>query len=156
MIKNKCTNKNFQLKIVKLTNNATTPTKATSLAAGCDLYSAYDYNVPALGKLLVKTDLVISVPPGTYGRIAPRSSIALNHFIAIGAGVIDEDYRGNVSILVFNHSDTIFTIKKGDRIAQLICEKIEHPNICEVTSLDKTTRGEKGFGSTEKSFFIFR
>ena len=65
----------------------------SSLAAGYDLYSAYDYEIPAYGKLIAKTDIQIRVPDGTYGRIAPRSGLAAKHFIDIGAGVVDQDYR---------------------------------------------------------------
>lgn len=66
----------------------------------------------------------------------------------MGAGVIDEDYRGVIKILLFNHSDRSFSIKAGDRIAQLICTKIYYPNIEEVVQLSRTVRGESGFGST--------
>lgn len=64
------------------------------------------------------------------------------------AGVIDEDYRGNVGVVLFNHSDKEFAVKKGDRIAQLICEKIFYPDIVEVTNLSETKRADGGFGST--------
>ncbi len=64
--------------------------------------------VPARGKALVKTDLSIICPPGTYGRVAPRSGLAWKNFIDTGAGVIDEDYRGPLGVLLFNHSDTDF------------------------------------------------
>ena len=65
----------------------------SALAAGYDLYSAYDYEIPAHGKLIAKTDIQIRVPDGTYGRIAPRSGLAAKSFIDIGAGVVDQDYR---------------------------------------------------------------
>lgn len=70
--------------------------------------SAYDCVVPAHGKEIVKTDLAIHVPPGTYGRVAPRSGLAVKNFIDTGAGVIDEDYRGNVGVVLFNHSSVDF------------------------------------------------
>ena len=65
----------------------------SKLAAGYDLYSAYDYEIPAHGKLIAKTDIQVRVPDGTYGRIAPRSGLAAKSFIDIGAGVVDQDYR---------------------------------------------------------------
>lgn len=74
--------------------------------------------------------------------------MAAKNFIDVGAGVIDEDYRGNVGVVMFNHADEIFEVKKGDRIAQLICEKIYYPEIEEVTTLSTTERGAGGFGST--------
>merc|ERR1712212_1210947 len=136
------------LQYAKLTENAFAPSKGSKLAAGFDLHSAYDYEIPAHGKVIAKTDLQIRVPDGTYGRVAPRSGLAAKHFIDIGAGVVDQDYTGNVGVVMFNHASTDFDIKKGDRIAQLICEKIEYPEIEEVASLNSTDRGAGGFGST--------
>nr|XP_034307609.1 deoxyuridine 5'-triphosphate nucleotidohydrolase [Crassostrea gigas] len=102
------------------------------MSAGFDLKSADDYTNPARGKHVVDTDIQIAVPSGCYGRIAPRSGLAVNHFIDIGAGVIDPDYRGNVGVVMFNFGADDFKVKKGDRIAQLICEKIHFPKLQEV------------------------
>ncbi|XP_046689241.1 deoxyuridine 5'-triphosphate nucleotidohydrolase, mitochondrial-like [Homalodisca vitripennis] len=99
---------------------------------------------------MVKTDLKIMLPEGCYGRIAPRSGLTWKNGIDVGAGVIDEDYRGDVRVILFNHSDEPFTIEAGDRIAQLICEKIYYPELEEVQELDETNRGSGGFGSTGK------
>lgn len=96
----------------------------------------------------MKTDIQIEVPEGHYGRVAPRSGLAWKNSIDVGAGVIDEDYRGNVGVILFNFSDVNFEIKKGDRIAQLICERISYPTVVEVDTLSETARGEGGFGST--------
>lgn len=79
---------------------------------------------------------------------APRSGLTLKNGLDVGAGVIDEDYRGNVGVILFNHSDTEFTVKAGDRIAQLILERIVTPAVEEVEDLDATDRGSGGFGST--------
>ncbi|RZF49147.1 hypothetical protein LSTR_LSTR008433 [Laodelphax striatellus] len=136
------------LYIKKLTENAFTPKKGSARAAGYDLMSAYDCIVPAQGKELVKTDLQINLPEGCYGRIAPRSGLSWKNHLDVGAGVIDADYRGNVGVVLFNHSKEPFTIKRGDRIAQLICEKIFYPEVVEVEEMDETQRGEGGFGST--------
>lgn len=75
------------------------------------------------------------MPHGCYGRVAPRSGLAANHHIDIGAGVVDQDYRGNVGVVMFNHGAVPFVVKKGDRIAQLICEKIVYPEVEEVEVL---------------------
>jgi len=136
------------LRFVKMTDKAHAPTKGSKLAAGYDLKSAYVATVPARGSCLVKTDIQIQLPRGTYGRVAPRSGLALKNKIDVGAGVIDEDYRGNVGVILFNHGDEDFQIAEGDRIAQLICEKIAYPDIVEVKSLEDSERGEAGFGST--------
>merc|ERR1711915_43592 len=136
------------LEVAKLSENATIPTRGSPRAAGYDLYSAEAVKIPARGKGLVKTDIQIKVPSGTYGRIAPRSGLAWKNHIDIGAGVVDEDYRGNVGVVMFNHADAEFSIKAGDRIAQLVCERIAYPELEELQSLDETERGEGGFGST--------
>ncbi|CAH2054573.1 unnamed protein product, partial [Iphiclides podalirius] len=136
------------LKFTRLTEHAFPPVKGSEKAAGFDLKSAYDYVVLARGKELVKTDLQIQLPSGCYGRVAPRSGLAVKNFIDVGAGVIDEDYRGNVGVVLFNHSDQDFIVKKGDRIAQLICERIYYPELEEVTTLTETERSSGGFGST--------
>lgn len=111
-------------------------------------YSAEDTVIPARGKGIVKTDLSIAAPPGTYARIAPRSGLAVKKFIDTGAGVVDEDYRGAVGVVLFNHSDDDFEVKKGDRVAQMILERIITPEVVEVDNLDDTTRGAGGYGST--------
>uniref|UniRef100_A0A3Q1MT44 Deoxyuridine 5'-triphosphate nucleotidohydrolase n=2 Tax=Bos TaxID=9903 RepID=A0A3Q1MT44_BOVIN len=138
----------MRLRFARLSEHATAPTKGSARAAGYDLYSAYDYTVPPMEKVLVKTDIQIALPSGCYGRVAPRSGLAAKHFIDVGAGVIDEDYRGNVGVVLFNFGKEKFEVKKGDRIAQLICERIFYPEIEEVQVLDDTERGSGGFGST--------
>uniref|UniRef100_A0ABI7XS92 Deoxyuridine 5'-triphosphate nucleotidohydrolase n=1 Tax=Felis catus TaxID=9685 RepID=A0ABI7XS92_FELCA len=122
----------MRLRFVRLSEHATAPSKGSARAAGYDLYSAYDYTVPPMEKVLVKTDIQIALPSGCYGRVAPRSGLAAKHFIDVGAGVIDEDYRGNVGVVLFNFGKEKFEVKKGDRIAQLICERIFYPEIEEV------------------------
>ncbi|XP_060709806.1 deoxyuridine 5'-triphosphate nucleotidohydrolase-like isoform X2 [Hemiscyllium ocellatum] len=138
----------LRLRFARLSDNARPPSRGSERAAGFDLYSAYDCVVPARGKAVVKTDIQIAVPHGFYGRVAPRSGLAAKHFIDVGAGVIDEDYRGNVGVVLFNFGKEDFEVKKGDRIAQLICERICYPELEELKSLDETERGAGGFGST--------
>ncbi|CAB90132.1 putative deoxyuridine 5''-triphosphate nucleotidohydrolase [Schizosaccharomyces pombe] len=134
--------------VQKLSEKATIPTKGSANSAGYDLYAAAECIVPRRGKVLVDTDLAIAVPEGTYGRVAPRSGLASKHSIDTGAGVIDADYRGHVRVLLFNYSDVDFPIKVGDRIAQLILERIVNPPVILVESLEATVRGANGFGST--------
>lgn len=136
---------------VKLLNsNARAPSRQTSGAAGYDVFSSHDVVVPSCGRMRVDTGVAIALPEGTYGRLAPRSSLAYYGGIDIGGGVIDYDYRGEISIIVFNHSGLPFEVKKGDRIAQLIIERIATPPVVIVDTLDETKRGEGGFGSTGK------
>ena len=80
--------------------------------------------------------------------VAPRSGLTWKNSIDVGAGVIDADYRGPVGVILFNHSDVDFEVKPGDRIAQLIVQKIVTPEVEEVDDLDATVRGSGGFGST--------
>ena len=88
---------------------------------------------------------------GTYGRIAPRSGLAVKNGISTGAGVVDRDYTGEVKVVLFNHSENDFEVKVGDRVAQLILEKIvEDAEVVVVESLEESARGAGGFGSTGK------
>jgi len=139
------------LLVKKLSSNATLPTKGSEFAAGYDLYSAVNIEVPARGTALISTDLAIGIPWGCYARIAPRSGLALKHSIDVGAGVCDWDYRSTYGVILFNHSDTPFSVVKGDRIAQLILELIiPDAQVVEVDNLPETKRGVGGFGSTGK------
>ncbi|KAI5961779.1 DUT1 [Candida margitis] len=141
------------LKVYVRSERAQLPTKGSALAAGYDLYSSEDAKIPAQGQGLVSTDISIIVPVGTYGRVAPRSGLAVKHGISTGAGVIDADYRGEVKVVLFNHSTKDFEIKKGDRIAQLVLERIVNADIeqIDLEGLSNTERGEGGFGSTGKN-----
>jgi dUTP pyrophosphatase len=136
------------LYVVRVFKDAKLPVRATPGSAGYDLFAANRMVIPARGRGLVPTGLVIKIPENYYGRIAPRSGLALKNGIDVGAGVIDSDYRGSVGVVLFNHSDVNFHIDAGDRIAQLIIEHIATPPVQEVDSLDDTERGTGGFGST--------
>ena len=138
----------IKLFVKRLSKSATLPTRATAGAAGYDLSSSETCVVPARGKGVVATDLSIALPPGTYGRVAPRSGLAVKFGIDVGAGVIDQDFRGPVGVVLFNHTDKDFDVKQGDRIAQLILERIAIADVAEVDELDDTKRGSGGFGST--------
>src|SRR6056300_395892 len=137
-----------QLLVKKLNEHAITPTRGSPLAAGYDVYSSVDTTIASGCRGLVDTGVAFTVPLETYGRIAPRSGLAVKKGIQVGAGVIDRDYTGEVKVVLFNHGDDEFVIKKGDRIAQLIIEKIEMPEVKLVDELLVTERGEGGFGST--------
>lgn len=94
------------------------------------------------------TGLSIACPPGTYARIAPRSGLAVKRGIDCGAGVVDADYRGPVGVVLFNFGAEDFVVEVGDRIAQLILEKVNMAPVAEVEELAETARGAGGFGST--------
>ena len=118
--------------------------------AGADLKASEPCVVPARGKSLISTGLCIELPEGHVGLIWPRSGLAVKHSIDCGAGVVDAKYRGEIKVLLFNHADENFTIESGDRIAQLLVQKVESVNFLAVDSLDETERNEGGFGSTGK------
>lgn len=139
----------MSLGIKKLTNDAIMPTRGSDGAVGYDLYSTEDTVVPCqAGRALVGTGISVVLPPGVYGRVAPRSGLAVKHCINVGAGVIDPDYTGEIKVVLFNHGENDFEIKRGDRIAQLVLERCETPPVKEIEIIEATERGSGGFGST--------
>jgi dUTP pyrophosphatase len=137
------------MKIKLLDTNAKIPTKGTEDSAGYDLYSLNDYYVYPQERTNIRTGIVLEIPKGIYGRIAPRSGLANKNGIDVLAGVIDSDYRGEIGVILYNTSkDQIFTIKRFDRIAQIIFEKYFEFEFESVEHLEESTRGSGGFGST--------
>ena len=128
------------------------PTYATSGAAGMDLLAAVTLPlVIAPGaRALVPTGLAIALPPGYELQIRPRSGLALKHGIILpnAPGTVDEDYRGELQVIVMNAGDIPFTVERGMRIAQAIVAPVVRVAWQEVTELDETRRGTGGFGST--------
>jgi len=138
----------MKLFVKRLSEKAKLPLRGSKQAAGYDLSSAHNILIPGRGKALVKTDLAMIIPEGCYGRIAPRSGLSWKKHLDIGAGVIDRDYRGNVGVVIFNHAEEDFQVTTGDRIAQLIMERLAEPEVVEVSDLNETVRGSSGYGST--------
>lgn len=138
------------LKVKLLTSTARPPERKSEGAAGYDVFSDEDKTVARSERSLISTGFIIAIPLGYYGRLAPRSGLAVQNSIDIGGGVIDSDYRGEVKVCFVNNGKTSYDIKKGDRIAQLIIEKISTSEVEVVENLDSTERGTKGFGSTGK------
>ena len=97
---------------------------------------------------MVGTGISIQLPHNTYGRIAPRSGLAVKHRLTTNAGVIDADYRGEVKVVLVNQGNQPYQVEPGDRIAQLIIERINNEELQEVAKLDDTERDTKGFGSS--------
>jgi len=143
--------KDQRIQVKKLDLQAKIPTRGSARAAGHDLYANESKTIPARGQQVVTTGISITLPRGTYGRIAPRSGIAVKHQIAVNAGVIDSDYTGEIKVVLPNMGNQDYQVKKGDRIAQLITEKIVESDCYEVPELGKTDRGQQGFGSTGTS-----
>ena len=111
------------LNVSKLVPHAILPARATDGAAGYDLYSADNYVILSGHRVVVSTGIALQLPPGTYGRIAPRSGLAVKHGLGVLAGVVDPDYRGEIKVVLLNTDvRNPFVIKPGYRIAQLILE----------------------------------
>lgn len=142
---------NSLLFIKRLVKTAVLPKRGTKGSAGYDLSSLKKVTIKKRNKMLIKTGLALKIPSGYYGRIAPRSGLTHKKGLDVGAGVIDSDYRGELGVILFNHSDEDVTLDAKQRIAQLIITKIDTPTIVEVDSLDDTERGSGGFGSTDNN-----
>ncbi len=128
------------------------PAYATAGAAGMDLLAAVTDPVTLApgARALIPTGLAVALPPGYELQIRPRSGLALRHGIILpnSPGTIDEDYRGEIQVIVMNAGDAAFTVTRGTRIAQAILAPVVRATWHEVTTLDATSRGEGGFGST--------
>ncbi|XP_028075598.1 uncharacterized protein LOC114277843 [Camellia sinensis] len=132
---------------VRLCPEAKGPSRSTDGAVGYDLSSTAKIFIQPQDRCLIPTGIALQIPFGMYGRIAPRSGLALQHGIHVGAGVIDPDYRGEVKVLLFNFDLKMFKIQPGQRIAQIIFEKVALPRMVEQDGfLDITGRGTSGFG----------
>jgi dUTP pyrophosphatase len=136
------------MRVQVLDPGATLPKRQTPGSAGYDLATSEDFEILPGQRRLVKTGLRVAVPEGTYGRVAPRSGLAVRYGIQTLAGVVDCDYRGELGVVLINHGSDPFRASRGDRIAQLVLERVETPDVAVVDDLDDTRRGEGGFGST--------
>lgn len=136
------------LLVKKIAVGAVAPSRATVKSAGVDLYAATNVDIEPGQRRIVPTGIQMAIPPGHYGRIAPRSGLAVKHNIDVCAGVVDADYRGEIKVVLHNFGADVFRVQCMDRVAQLILEKISLPTIVEVETLDTTDRADGGFGST--------
>jgi dUTP pyrophosphatase len=152
--------------VKKLTPNATLPSKAYHTDAGWDLYAVIPLSTVSEGPfntvtisenfgmdlmpnvpVCVSTGIAVAIPHGYYGRIASRSGLA-SKGINVCGGVVDSQYRGEVKVILLNSTNKPYTIKHGDRIAQMIVEFVNLNPIVEVDDLSFTDRGQNGFGSS--------
>ena len=129
--------------------HAKAPTRATPLAAGTDLYSAFEYFIPPRGKVTVDTGIQLVIPSGHYGRLATKSGKSKKYSLEVGAGVIDMDYMGSLQVVMYNHSDKPCEIVQGESIVQVILEKVSIPLLEEIQEISPTSRGDKGFGALD-------
>jgi dUTP pyrophosphatase len=124
------------------------PAYASAGAAGADLRASEPVSLPPGGRTAVPTGLYLEIPAGHVGLVWPRSGLAVRHGIDTLAGVIDSDYRGELRVVLVNHGTDEFAIKAGDRIGQLLIQRVERARFVSAESLAASPRGEGGFGST--------
>jgi dUTP pyrophosphatase len=124
------------------------PEYASAGAAGADLRASEAVLIPPGGRAAVPTGLRLQIPRGHVGLVWPRSGLAVRHGIDTLAGVIDSDYRGEVRVVLVNHGDEPFRIAPGDRVAQLLVQRVERAAFTAAPDVEGTARGEGGFGST--------
>lgn len=133
----------------QLLNGAVAPRKAHPHDAGWDLHAAEERWVLGRSSVTVRTGVAVAIPPGHYGRIAPRSGLSVRHSIEVGAGVIDAGYRGELVVKLYNHGDANYLVRAGDRVAQLIVTHIYQGDLEVVAELPGCDgRGAAGFGSS--------
>jgi dUTP pyrophosphatase len=132
----------------RLHPEARLPSRGSERAAGLDLCAIERVTLAPCARAAVRTGLAVAIPAGFYGRVAPRSGLAVRHGIDVLAGVIDSDYRGEILCALVNHGSEPFEIEPGARVAQLVIEAIATPEPAWADDLEETERGAGGFGST--------
>jgi dUTP pyrophosphatase len=141
----------LEILVTKLDNDAVIPTYAKPGDAGADLYSISELVLSPGERALVKTGIAIALPNGYVGLVHPRSGLGLKNGISVvnTPGTIDAGYRGEIGVVLINHDlHESFQVKKGDRIAQLVIQKVENANFKIVSQLPESERSAGGYGST--------
>src|SRR5215470_16155755 len=136
------------LNFKRLDPRAVLPTRGSAAAAGLDLYSIEDINIQPHERVLARTGIAVAIPEGFYGRVAPRSGLAVKNGLDVLAGVIDSDYRGELCCALYNSGDETIVLPAEIKICQLIIEKIITLTPVWAEDLEATSRGAGGFGST--------
>lgn len=139
----------MQLKIKKLHTDAKLPTRAHSYDAGIDLYTYQIVTINPNETKMIPTGIALEIPENYVGLVWDKSSIGAKGIKTLG-GVIDAQYRGEINILLHNLNDTAYTFEAGHKVAQILIQKVEFPELIEVEELSDTTRSDGGFGSTGK------
>jgi dUTP pyrophosphatase len=140
-----------RIEVQRLDPGLPVPAYAREGDAGLDLYAAESVTLPPGARVAVGTGIAVAIPPGCAGFVLPRSGLALRHGLSLvnTPGLIDAGYRGEIRVVLINHDrEATVTLARGDRIAQLVIQRIETADLVEVDKLSPTTRGAGGFGST--------
>jgi dUTP pyrophosphatase len=143
----------MKIDVMKTSGDAHLPTYAKDGDAGADLYSLHAVNIMPGEYKLVSTGIAMAIPQGYVGLIHPRSGLATKHGITVlnAPGTIDSGYRGEIKVLLVNHSTETYNIDRAERIAQIVVQKVENVFFEPVEELSATERGIGGFGSTGKA-----
>jgi dUTP pyrophosphatase len=140
----------YELKVSKIDKEAVIPSYAHEDDAGMDLYSIEEMEIEPSCTVLIRTGIKIELPENTEAQIRPRSGLALKYGITVlnSPGTIDAGYRGEIAIILINHSKNSFIVKKYMKIAQMVIKPVYKVKIIEASNLSTSSRGEGGFGST--------
>jgi dUTP pyrophosphatase len=141
----------MEVRVINKSDNEL-PSYETVGSAGCDVRSDHDATINPGDKLLIKTGLFVEIPVGYEIQVRPRSGLAFKHGLTVlnSPGTIDADYRGEIGVILINHGSEQIFLKRGERIGQLVLNKVEQIEWESVLALSDTTRGSGGFGSTGK------
>jgi dUTP pyrophosphatase len=140
----------IKLPLTRLDPSIELPSYAREGDAGLDLRAAHDATLEPGGRGLVGTGLAVAIPPGYAGLVLPRSGLALSQGVTVlnAPGLVDAGYRGELKVLLVNDGDKPVPVSRGDRIAQLVIQRVERAELIEVNDLPASERGAGGFGST--------
>ena len=138
----------MELKVKKLHEDAILPARAHADDAGLDIFSNEECELQPGERRTIKTGIALSIPSGFVGLIWDKSSVPHKWGVKTMGGVIDASYRGEIGVIMVNLSKEVYKVEKGAKISQLLVQRVELPEVCEVSELDDTIRGEGGFGST--------
>lgn len=135
---------------IRLDEGAVLPEYATDGSAGMDLRASIDFDLKPMERRLVPTGVRLAIPPGFEGQVRPRSGLAVKHGISVvnSPGTIDSDYRGEIQVILVNLGADVVRFERGERIAQLVISPVARARLVLIESLEETSRGEGGFGST--------
>lgn len=141
----------IRLAVQRLDPGLPLPAYAREGDAGLDLYAVETLTLAPGSRAAVGTGIAVAIPPGCAGFVLPRSGLALHHGLSLvnTPGLIDAGYRGEIRVILINHDrDAAVTVERGDRIAQLVVQRVEHAELVAIDTLPPSTRGAGGFGST--------
>jgi dUTP pyrophosphatase len=140
----------IKLPLARLDRSIELPSYAREGDAGLDLRAAHDTTLEPGARALVGTGLAVAIPPGYAGLVLPRSGLALSQGVTVlnAPGLVDAGYRGELKVLLVNHGEKLASVRRGDRVAQLVIQRVERAELIEVTELPASERGAGGFGST--------